>query len=392
MELLSQFKTKYGMVKLGLSLTLAIGFLYLLSPFVAPILLSLIFAFALEPTIARVSDKKIARLRYTCLALVVTGLIVVSAPLAFLSFFSYSEIHQISGAGIDQSRIYQAFLHLRESLIASLENWSTQFKLQLMFRSATVVDQGINLLSAYLANELPKLVAGLPGLALSFLVFNMMLFLCLFRARSIKAIYLKTHALRHSELNYLIYSLQTSCRAALIATVLTGFMHAILFTSGSWIFAVGQPVLVFPVTFICSFLPLIGTLPVTLLLVADAMIVHNYGGAVGILAFAFLSSMIDYWMRVHFMVDESKRIHPALSLIGLVGAIIHFGFAGVLFGPLEISLAAMIIPKFLAPGKQHYRISKLKLDTNHLQTQSPQKPTIPPKSIEDRWEKTPWIN
>jgi predicted PurR-regulated permease PerM len=391
-KLMENSKAREKAIKVLISLALAIGFLYLFSPFLGPLLLAIVFAFAIEPTLSSFSQKKVNRLRYGCLFLIFVAIALASAPFALVSVVSYSELNHISSGGLNHSFLYQSFHHTRAVLISALDSISNDLKLRSSLPPTSTVDQAIQHASTYLAAEVPKLVLSIPSFLLAFIVFNTALFLFLFRARSIKAMYLKTHFLRFKELNYVIYSLQSSCRATVVSTIFVGVMHATLFSLGSFIFKLGDPIFIFPITFICSFLPVIGTLPVTLTLIGMSLTHQRPTVAVGFLAIAFLSATLDYWMRVHWMVNESKRIHPALSFIGLLGAIIHFGLAGVIYGPLCISLAAMIIPKFILL-KNHAFVPSVKENSPHQVIEEVEMPaTIHPLLAKSELTKRPWIN
>lgn len=115
-------------------------------------------------------------------------------------------------------------------------------------------------------------------------------------------------------------------------TVLIGFL----------IFGVPNPFFLFILTIILSVIPIVGGsiiyIPVALVFLAE----ENIVGALGILAFGFLSTMMDNIMRFTFL-KKIENIHPLNSVFGIIVGLKLFGFIGLVFGPILISITALLI-------------------------------------------------
>jgi predicted PurR-regulated permease PerM len=92
------------------------------------------------------------------------------------------------------------------------------------------------------------------------------------------------------------------------------------------------------VTACTSVLPILGSafvwLPGALVLAAD----HRYGAAIALGAIGLIvASQIDNVIRL-FVYRRVSRIHPLVTLVGAFAGVRMFGLAGLLLGPLAISL------------------------------------------------------
>lgn len=111
---------------------------------------------------------------------------------------------------------------------------------------------------------------------------------------------------------------------------------------GYLIFGVSSPFLLFVLTTIASVIPIVGGaliyVPVALMLLAN----NDIGGMIGILSFGFLSAGIDNVMRFTFL-KKIEDIHPLNSVFGIILGLKVFGFIGLVFGPILISITILLI-------------------------------------------------
>ncbi len=112
---------------------------------------------------------------------------------------------------------------------------------------------------------------------------------------------------------------------------------------GFWIFNVPNAMFWFVITTIGSMIPFVGTLlgfvPLTILLLAQG---HTAQGVlVGSYGF-FIVGGADNFIRLYILKSLSN-VHPLITLIGVIIGVPLFGFIGLIFGPLLISLFMLIV-------------------------------------------------
>jgi len=116
---------------------------------------------------------------------------------------------------------------------------------------------------------------------------------------------------------------------------------------GYWIFGVDEFILMGILTAICSVIPIIGSLAIYLpLAIYQFVTVGTLQGA-GVLLWGFLViGSVDNIAR--FMIQRKLAdVHPLITLLGVMAGISLFGFIGVIFGPLLISVFFILVSIYI---------------------------------------------
>lgn len=133
-------------------------------------------------------------------------------------------------------------------------------------------------------------------------------------------------------------------RAAMVGTIATAILQGILGGIGYAIVRLPQPVTWALVTAIASFLPLAGTFFVWVPIGLWLIYVGRPLSGLFILSWGFfvVVGFVDYVVRPR-MVRGQGSTNPLLMLIALLGGLEVFGLAGLLVGPILISLFLAIL-------------------------------------------------
>ncbi len=128
-----------------------------------------------------------------------------------------------------------------------------------------------------------------------------------------------------------------------IGIPLVAIMQGAVALVGYFIFGVENPIFWFGITVIGSMIPFVGTAlgiaPVFLLLLAQG----NTQAAIGILIYgAVVVGSTDNLFRL-IVQKRLANIHPLVTLIGVVVGVPLFGFIGLIFGPLLVSLFLLLV-------------------------------------------------
>lgn len=143
-------------------------------------------------------------------------------------------------------------------------------------------------------------------------------------------------------------------RSNAIAIPLVALAQGIIALIGFFIFGVDNPLFWFVIVTIGSMIPFIGTFigifPVFVLSMANG----NNFQAWGILIYGIaVVGMTDNLIRL-VVLKKLDSTHPLITLIGVIVGIPLFGFVGLIFGPLIISLFLIIVKIY----KQEYGIQR----------------------------------
>ncbi len=125
---------------------------------------------------------------------------------------------------------------------------------------------------------------------------------------------------------------------------IVAFIQGLAATLGYWIFGVDEYILMGILTAISSVLPIIGTLAVYLPLAIYQFAVGEPWEGIGVGLWGFIViGAVDNIAR--FVVQKKLAdVHPLVTLLGVMIGVNMFGFIGVIFGPLLLSIF-MILSK-----------------------------------------------
>lgn len=132
-------------------------------------------------------------------------------------------------------------------------------------------------------------------------------------------------------------------KANAIGIPLVALFQGLVALIGYFIFGVPDPFFWFGVTAIASVIPFVGTalgiIPVTVILLSQGMTFE----AIGILIYGVVVvGSSDNLIRL-FVLKRMADEHPLITLIGVIVGIPVFGFLGLVFGPLLLSLFLIIV-------------------------------------------------
>jgi predicted PurR-regulated permease PerM len=119
---------------------------------------------------------------------------------------------------------------------------------------------------------------------------------------------------------------------------IVALIQGLVGTIGYWIFGVEEYMLMGILTAISSVIPIIGTLAIYLPLAIFQFIVGGSFEGIGVALWGFIViGSVDNIAR--FLVQKKLAdVHPLITLLGVFMGINMFGFIGVIFGPLMLSV------------------------------------------------------
>ncbi len=128
-----------------------------------------------------------------------------------------------------------------------------------------------------------------------------------------------------------------------IGIPMVALLQGVVALIGYYIFGVENPFFWFVITTIGSMIPFIGTalgiIPVFLLLLSQG----ETGNAIGLLIYG--TAVVGATDNLFRLVIQRKLadIHPMVTLVGVVVGVPLFGFLGLIFGPLLVSLFLLVL-------------------------------------------------
>lgn len=210
---------------------------------------------------------------------------------------------------------------------------------------------GINVLSPervkQLQDKLSVMVPGLLGATFSSITSIVMLYFILYFmltcGRSMEAALYEYIPLKDENVIRMGNEVHTMVIANAVVIPLIAILQGGVAMIGYWVLGVDQPVFWGVVTAFASLLPVIGAAAIYVPIAIFALAAGHTWNGIGLTAYGFLViGTVDNVFR--FML--AKRIgdvHPLITIFGVIIGLNLFGFIGIVFGPLLISMFILLL-------------------------------------------------
>lgn len=112
---------------------------------------------------------------------------------------------------------------------------------------------------------------------------------------------------------------------------------------GYWIFGAPSAILLFALTAVSSMLPVVGAaivyVPVGIFMIAEG----NSAGGIGVIIYGLVVvGLTDNLLRFT-LLKRLEDIHPLVTVFGIILGMNIFGFMGLIFGPILMSITVLLI-------------------------------------------------
>ena len=144
-------------------------------------------------------------------------------------------------------------------------------------------------------------------------------------------------------------------RSNAIGIPLLAIIQGIISLGGYWLCSAPNPILTAMLTGFASIIPLVGTTIVWIPVVGYLMVIGDWVNAFILLAYgSIVIAQCDNLIRL-LLQKRMADIHPLVTIFGVVAGLPIFGFMGLVFGPLLVSLFLLFLDmyrkEYLLPGE-----------------------------------------
>ncbi|MDZ4660974.1 MAG: AI-2E family transporter [Pseudomonadota bacterium] len=339
----------------------ALSFLFffaIVSPFILTISLSGIFAVGLTPLVEKIRKKYgIGRQR-----IVIGIIILVIMVFTSLTSLCIFRIYDLS-LGADKEKTIAFLKGINNSVGTSSAYLETRIQSSLSvlgIKSNPKLGQQsqafMTKIGEWSLQISTKFFSMLPEFFVHFLVFILMLFLFFRFGKKLRGLLLRSRLVTAEEVDTVNELLQSSGGTMLSANFIVGMVQASVVTLAAFVVGLNEWAIIFTLTFICSFIPVIGAGPIGLFLAGLCFSMGMNGAAVFMIVISFVSGTIDNIIRPYLVARSEENLNPIISLIGLIGAVSVFGFPGIFLGPFVMSVASSSFPKLLSAIENQHEV------------------------------------
>lgn len=329
--------------------------MYTISPLLIPLLMGIVFAVLLYPAFERIQSRKLSpsvsamlvTFAFTVLVVVPAVLIIyrgVSAGYGQVQSLTLSAAQQqdpseslltqfIYSPNVQQllSRISRILPVDAEELITSLSDLATRF-------------------SVKLADLLGNVLTRLPLLLVGFFVMVVSLYFYLVDGKLISQLIQRVSFLSTQQTAKLMESFQLMCRSVVWATVFSASIQTFIYLIALVIVGFENLALSSLLIFFASFVPLIGSTPITFGISLIEILQGNTKAGLVLLVVAVFISFLDNLIRA-WVIKGKANLHPLLSFAAAFGGIQVFGISGIFLGPIVAGIFVVAFDTFYLKPK-----------------------------------------
>jgi len=238
------------------------------------------------------------------------------------------------------SKVTYAIEHSNELVVALKKVVSD---IELRFNMDLVSDENINKLGTSIANGIPKLLnATFNTLTTIFFMYFILYFMLMNGRRMEVALY--EHIPLHDEnVDKLGKEVNSMVVSNAIGIPLIALLQGVVAVIGYLIIGVKEPWFWFVVTCITAMLPVVGAalayVPIAIIFFANGDTTQG----IAMLIFGFgIIGLVDNVFRFT-LAKKIGNVHPLVTVFGVIVGLKVFGFIGLIFGPLLISLFMLLL-------------------------------------------------
>ena len=250
-----------------------------------------------------------------------------------VSLFSWAIVSQISGMHFDP----QAIIQPAHQVIDIIEE-RTGFDL--------LSEKSLSFMVVQASSIGQKIMTGVSDLIVNLAVAIMLMFFMLWEGRKMEHYVSTIMPFEESNKREVLNKIQLMVRSNAIGIPLLAVIQGIISLGGYLLCDAPNPYLTALLTAFASIIPLVGTaliwIPVSIYFLImgewiNALILLGYGG--------IIISQCDNLIRF-LLQKKMANIHPLITIFGVVAGLPIFGFMGIIFGPLLVSLFLLFLDMF----------------------------------------------
>jgi predicted PurR-regulated permease PerM len=320
--------------------------IFILAPFIQPILWSIIFAISTWPLYARLKDALAPRDR---LAALLATTIIGTTALVVVGVLPIHLANELQAASGRMETFDLELIKQRLSLLPYVGPFLVRGVSSLMQNFGGISDL-VRTHGAALLSLGAMIVRGVVG---SLAIFFAALVGCylLFRhsERMLRQVAVAAEKLGLVQYRTILTTLHLSIVGSSLSIFSTSVAQGVLLGIGCWLFGISTPVLFGTMAAILSLIPVGPTLlyiPLSLYLLF--LTPHPWYYGIGLLAWGIgVVSTVDNFVRAYF-ISHTAKVSAVLVFMGVVGGILAFGLLGLFIGPAVMVLAQRMWLEFTA--------------------------------------------
>ncbi|ALM06918.1 transmembrane protein [Sediminicola sp. YIK13] len=259
--------------------------------------------------------------------------------LLFLSFFCI--LVPVAGIALMLGNKVGTITNKPEEFVKKTEGLLSKWESQIGFEFTSNIDTSE--ISSWLSNNLFSFAGGTFNIVLSLGIMYLLLFYMLTNRRMLRQSLFEYIPINNDNLKIISTECEKMVKSNALGIPLVAIVQGVVALIGFFIFQIEDPFFWFTIVAVGSIIPFVGTLigilPVFLLTLSTGTPFQAWG----ILLYGIIVvGSSDNIVRL-YVLRRLDDVHPLITLIGVIVGVPLFGFIGLIFGPLMISLFLVVL-------------------------------------------------
>ncbi|AXT58731.1 AI-2E family transporter [Aquimarina sp. AD1] len=197
--------------------------------------------------------------------------------------------------------------------------------------------------SSWIAENFQNLAGGTFNVFISIGIMYFLLYYMLTNRKKLRESLFEYIPINDDNLRIIGDESQKMVRSNAVGIPLVAIIQGVVALIGFFIFGIPDPMFWFVIVTVGSMIPFIGTLIAIIPIFIIALSTGNTFQAWGILIYGLvIVGSSDNLVRL-YVLKRLDNVHPIITLIGVIVGVPLFGFIGLIFGPLLISLFLIVV-------------------------------------------------
>ncbi|MFT5436183.1 MAG: putative PurR-regulated permease PerM [Ulvibacter sp.] len=228
-----------------------------------------------------------------------------------------------------------------ERVVDAIKEQLITWQDQLGYDLSSQID--VSAISSWLSENLQSIAGSTFHIFIAIGIMYFMLYYMLTSTRTITESLIDVVPFSKKNIKVIGKEIQAMVRSNALGIPLVALAQGIIALIGFLIFGIEDPLFWFVIVTIGSMIPFVGTLIGILPVFILSLSTGNHFQAWGILLYGLVVvGSTDNIIRL-YVLQKLDNVHPLITLIGVIVGVPLFGFIGLIFGPLLISLFLIIL-------------------------------------------------
>ncbi len=347
----SSYSGTGGGGKKAVGIIVSLLFLLIISPMIFPLAMGVILGVLLMPLLERCELKRMSTplasilltIGVTLVGLLPTAVIVFIGARAGVQQLQVLRQGPVVGGGGDWVTAI-----LSTPKVETMLRWITRWFPVQMESLVQTSDDIVRSIGARLAEWMGQFLTQIPALAMGMAIVIVTIFFTLTDGRKL-VFFIRQHSVfSPKQTDKLLNGLAVMCRSVILATFVSGAAQAAVEMIFCVFAGVPNTLIVGIFVFLASFVPVVGSAPVTFGVAAFMLIQGHTVGGIALIVGALIVAFLDNLIRPAFL-KGSAGLHPLIAFVAAFGGLQVMGFLGVFLGPIIASMFVFTVQILAEP-------------------------------------------